>query len=90
MMLGRLVDRYQRAMASMLRIKAVLREEPQILDVADSAAPIRGEIEFCHTSFAHNGKEVLKDICVRIPAGSTLAIVGRDGSPVRAFARINN
>ena len=88
MMLGRLVDRYQRAMASMLRVKAVLREEPQILDAAESAAPIRGEIEFRHTSFAYNGKEVLKDICVRIPAGSTLAIVGRVGSGKTTMARL--
>ncbi len=88
MMLGRLVDRYQRAMASMLRIKAVLREEPQILAEAESAAPIRGEIEFRHTTFAYNGEEVLKDINVSLPAGSTLAIVGRVGSGKTTMARL--
>ena len=69
MMLGRLVDRYQRAMASMLRIKAVLREEPQILDAADSAAPIRGEIAFRHTRLPYTGTPVPTPLSLRLPAG---------------------
>jgi ATP-binding cassette subfamily B protein len=40
----------------------------------------RGEIEFRHLNFAYNGVPVLKDINLRIPAGSSLAIVGPTGS----------
>lgn len=39
-----------------------------------------GEIEFCNLDFAYNGIPVLHDINLRIPAGSSLAIVGPTGS----------
>jgi ATP-binding cassette subfamily B multidrug efflux pump len=45
-----------------------------------SAVPIRGELEFRHLSFSYNGTPVLKDINLKIPAGSSLAIVGPTGS----------
>jgi len=41
---------------------------------------ISGEIEFRNLNFAYNGTSVLKDINLRIPAGSSLAIVGPTGS----------
>jgi len=44
------------------------------------ARSLRGEIEFCNLNFAYNGIPVLKDINLRIPAGSSLAIVGPTGS----------
>jgi ATP-binding cassette subfamily B multidrug efflux pump len=39
-----------------------------------------GEIEFCNLNFAYNGVPVLKDINLRIPEGTSLAIVGPTGS----------
>ncbi len=39
-----------------------------------------GEIEFRNLNYAYNGTPVLKDINLRIPAGSSLAIVGPTGS----------
>jgi ATP-binding cassette subfamily B protein len=39
-----------------------------------------GEIEFRNLNFAYSGVSVLKDINLRIPAGSSLAIVGPTGS----------
>jgi len=39
-----------------------------------------GEIEFRDLNFAYNGTAVLKDINLRSPAGSSLAIVGPTGS----------
>ena len=44
------------------------------------ATQIRGEIEFRGLNFAYNGVPVLHDINLRIPAGSSLAIVGPTGS----------
>ncbi len=41
---------------------------------------LSGEIEFRNLNFAYNGVSVLKDINLRIPAGSSLAIVGPTGS----------
>ena len=88
MMMGRIVDEYQRAMASMLRIESVLKEEPQTDQHRDGGLAVRGEIEFRRASFAYNGQAVLRDIDVHIPAGSTLAIVGRVGSGKSTLARL--
>ncbi|HKM85626.1 MAG TPA: ABC transporter ATP-binding protein [Terriglobales bacterium] len=41
---------------------------------------IQGEIEFRNLNFAYDGTSVLKEINLRIPAGSSLAIVGPTGS----------
>ncbi len=41
---------------------------------------IRGEVEFRNLTFSYNGTPVLRDINLRIPAGSSLAIVGPTGS----------
>ncbi len=41
---------------------------------------ILGDIEFCTLNFAYNGVPVLSDVNLRIPAGSSLAIVGPTGS----------
>ena len=41
---------------------------------------VLGEVEFCNLNFAYNGVPVLTDINLRIPAGSSLAIVGPTGS----------
>ena len=49
-------------------------------DARLSTNEIFGEIEFRNLNFAYNGTSVLKDINLRIPAGSSLAIVGPTGS----------
>ncbi len=41
---------------------------------------LQGEIEFCNLNFDYHGVPVLKDVNLRIPAGSSLAIVGPTGS----------
>ncbi len=40
---------------------------------------LRGEIEFCNLNFGYNGVPVLNEVNLRIPAGSSLAIVGPTG-----------
>jgi ATP-binding cassette subfamily B multidrug efflux pump len=49
-------------------------------DARRSIGEVQGEIEFCNLNFAYNGVSVLKDVNLRIPAGSSLAIVGPTGS----------
>ena len=88
MMMGRIVDEYQRAMASMRRIESVLKESPQTSQYQAGDLAIKGEIEFRRASFAYNGQAVLHDIDIRVPAGSTLAIVGRVGSGKSTLARL--
>ena len=88
MMMGRIVDEYQRAMASMRRIESVLKESPQTSRHQAGDLAVQGEIEFRRASFAYNGQAVLRDIDIRVPAGSTLAIVGRVGSGKSTLARL--
>ena len=86
--LGWVVNLVQRGTASVVRIDELLAEKPAIDDAAaDSAIPadlvLRGEIQFCNLSFSYsptdNRSEVLHDLSLRIPAGSSLAIVGPTG-----------
>jgi len=86
--LGWVINIFQRGTASMGRINEILVEKPEIEDspevksAGESAlsTQIKGEIEFRGLNFAYNGVPVLHDINLRIPAGSSLAIVGPTGS----------
>src|ERR1700690_4079662 len=81
--LGWVINIFQRGTASMGRIQEILVEQPEIDDrdaTAVSATALEGDIEFRGLNFAYNGVPVLRDINLRIPAGSSLAIVGPTGS----------
>jgi ATP-binding cassette subfamily B multidrug efflux pump len=82
---GWVVNLFQRGTASVIRIDELMRTEPAIDDrSADRSwtpeSPLRGEIEFRHLNFAYHDAPVLQDVSLKIPAGSTLAIVGPTGS----------
>ena len=80
--LGWVINIFQRGTASMGRINEILAEKPEITDSEATATPeeIRGDIEFRGLNFAYNGTPVLHDVNLRIPAGSSLAVVGPTGS----------
>lgn len=88
MMLGRMVDEHQRAIASLTRIESITREKPQVLETTDDGERYRGEVEFRNVSFSYDGSPAVDDVSVKIPAGSTLAIVGRVGSGKSTLARL--
>jgi len=81
--IGWVLNLFQRGSASMGRINEIFAERPEIADrISPERAPeaIRGEIEFRNLSFAYNGVPVLNDVSLKIPAGSSLAVVGATGS----------
>jgi len=82
--LGYVVNLYQRGTASLKRINAIMRIEPAIADErgATEQPPIKGEIEFRDLTFRYheNDEPVLRDLNLKIPAGLTVAFVGRTGS----------
>ena len=80
--LGYVVNLYQRGTASLKRFNAILEAEPSIKDdpTVTLQPKIKGGIEFRDLTFAYNGKPVLKDIDLSIPAGKTVAFVGKTGS----------
>jgi ATP-binding cassette subfamily B protein len=85
--LGWVTNIFQRGAASMGRMNHILRTAPQIADapaaVRAGASEIRGEIEFRNLTFAYptgGGRPVLEGINLRVPAGSTVALVGPTGA----------
>jgi ATP-binding cassette subfamily B multidrug efflux pump len=88
MAMGWMLSIVQRGRASMRRLEHIFAAEPEIVGApGDGVAAIeRGEIEFEDVHFAYPGytvrrpQEVLADVRLRIPAGSTVAIVGRTGA----------
>src|SRR5579863_1371696 len=79
--LGYVINLFQRGTASLGRLNAVLTEQPEIQDSPNARdAQIEGAIEFRGLRFSYNGKAVLHDLNLQIPAGSSLAIVGPTGS----------
>jgi len=82
---GWVVNLFQRGTASVKRIDELLHAEPGIDDRdADTAIPtnaiLSGEIEFRDLSFSYGEALVLRNITLKVPAGSSLAIVGPTGS----------
>jgi len=81
---GWVINIFQRGTASVKRVDELLKAEPAIDDsAADPAIPadiiLNGDIEFRGLNFNYGDVQVLKDISLRIPAGSSLAIVGPTG-----------
>lgn len=80
---GWVMNLLERGLASLRRLNAIFEAKPEITDAEVPAQPItsiRGEIEFRNLSFSYNGRPVLKNINLHIPAGKTVAIVGATGS----------
>ncbi len=81
--------------AEIMRVQPEIKDDPALVRFQDGQ-PIRGEVEFRNLTFGHArevkangdalamshepGKPVLKGINLKIPAGTSLAIVGPTGS----------
>ena len=79
--LGWVINIFQRGTASLIRINEIMQEQPEIKDAPTAQArEINGEIEFRNLNFGYDGKPVLRDVSLRVSAGSSLAIVGPTGS----------
>ena len=90
--LGYVVNLYQRGTASLKRINAILKIEPAIADEpgVTEQPPIKGEIEFRNLTFRYHPSDepVLRDVNLKIPAGNTVAFVGRTGSGKSTIANL--
>ena len=79
--LGWVINIFQRGTASLGRINEIIEEQPEVVDAPEAKArAIEGEIEFRNLNFSYDGKQVLHDVNLAVPAGSSLAIVGPTGS----------
>ena len=81
--LGWVTNLVQRGLASLERLNTIFAAQPEIddRDVPEHGLVVlKGEIEFRDLTFGYNGKQILKNINLRIPAGKTVAVVGATGS----------
>lgn len=80
--IANIYNNFQTAVAGAERVFEILDEAPEPADRPD-ALPLRqprGDIEFRHVRFGYTPeKQVLKDVNLKVPAGTQLAIVGPTG-----------
>ncbi len=91
--MGWVVTLVQRGAAAMQRIDELLSTPPAIADRPDAVAleTIRGEIELRQLTFRSPGGErepALRDVSLRVPAGSSLGVVGPVGSGKSTLASL--
>lgn len=90
--IGWVVNVLQRGIASLKRINAIMDEEPEIVDAVDASYidNLEPSIQIKDLSFIYPKTEldVLTDINVSVPAGKTLAIVGKTGSGKTTLANL--
>ncbi len=73
------------------RLFALLGERPEMPELPGQPAlvPGAGEVVFEHVGFDYEpGRTALDDVSLRIPPGTTLAVVGRSGSGKSTLARL--
>jgi len=91
--MGWVVALVQRGSAAMQRIDEVLSVDPAIRDhdELESVESLDGEIEFRGLSFRYHESDsgwALKDLNIRVPAGSSLGVVGGVGSGKTTLASV--
>ena len=80
-MLGRMISEMSKAGVSVDRIAYIMKADEERETGRALRSAMDGDICFEHVSFAYEGSsEVLHDICLTIPAGTTLGILGGTGS----------
>jgi ATP-binding cassette subfamily B protein/subfamily B ATP-binding cassette protein MsbA len=81
--LGNSMEAVQESLAGFERIADILTVSPEIASPAEPHAfqqPIQGNVRFENVQFFYNqGEDVLTDINLDVPAGSTVALVGPTG-----------
>ncbi|NOX19187.1 MAG: ABC transporter ATP-binding protein [Chlorobi bacterium] len=82
---GWVLNIIQQSAASMKRLNIIFNRAPDVSDTeAETASQflVKGEIEFKNVSLRYHSNLpfILKNINIKIPAGSTVAIIGRTGS----------
>jgi len=77
----------QKGLASMNRIDKILLADVTIKEKPDAlpVGSLKHSIEYREVSFAYSDREVLKNVSVTVPKGSTVALVGQSGSGKTTF-----
>jgi ATP-binding cassette, subfamily B, bacterial MsbA len=89
--LGALSNELKRGQVSLDRLEQVLHEDVSISDPEDPVTidRLKGDIAFNDVTFAYvPGEPVLRDISIRLPAGTVCALVGPSGAGKSTFANM--
>src|SRR5207302_10217514 len=89
--LSQLYNTFLSAVAALDKIMDVLDEEPEVNDEPGSREldRIEGHVRFEHVRFGYgNGPEVLHDLDLDVPAGTTVALVGHTGAGKSTIAKL--
>lgn len=89
--IGWMTNLYQRGMASLKRINTLLDATPTVVTQEHPAkpSPLTGPIEFNAVSFSYDkNQDILSDITMKIPVGSTIGISGPPGSGKTTLAQL--
>jgi len=93
--IGRIINVFQRGMASYRRLGEIFGVEPEIADsVPEGAAReiqrLKGDIEFRNLSFKYPNQSeyALKDISLRLESGRILGIIGKTGCGKTTLANL--
>src|SRR5207245_4315188 len=89
--LSQLYNTFLSAVAALDKIMDVLDEEPEVEDEPGSREldRIEGHVRFEHVNFGYgNGPEVLHELDLDVPAGTTVALVGHTGAGKSTIAKL--
>ncbi|ARU93521.1 lipid A ABC transporter ATP-binding protein/permease MsbA [Tatumella citrea] len=81
---------FQRGMAACQTLFTILDSEQEVDTGTRVVERAEGDIEFRHVTFSYPGREIpaLRDISMKLPAGKTVALVGRSGSGKSTIASL--
>jgi ATP-binding cassette subfamily B protein len=86
---GEVLDLYQRAMASVRRILALLDEEPLTVEGDRTLPRVRGQLELVDVRAGYaDGPDVLHGVSMEVPAGQVHAVVGATGAGKSTLLRL--
>ena len=89
--LSQLYNTFLSATAALDKIMDVMEEEPEVLDRPDAQPlpPVDGRVTFDRVRFGYgSGPEVLHELDLEVPAGTTVALVGHTGAGKSTIAKL--
>lgn len=93
-LLADVLRRARRTQSAFARLQNDWKEENHITDASNAKRlnNVRGEVEFRGASYRYLGKErdALQNVVLKIPAGTSLALVGRSGSGKSTLVKFVN
>lgn len=91
--LAMIINDIQRFSASSSMIIEIFYAQPTIVDHASAKEPdhrLHGDIDYDHVDLKINGKTVLEDITLHVPAGHKLGVMGTTGSGKTSLINLLN